>query len=142
MTWYDAVFDDGQQMRTITGFHSPSEADEYGRAHHGQQINYLGWAQRTGRVELDQVIAAAQAASANEQDRDWSGVVTRWEAGATHGFITDRDARSWFVSRDGLPDQLTALDVGTRVRFAGSPHPTRGKKYPQAYTVRPIEPRT
>lgn len=140
MTLYDAVFDDGRKMRTVGPFDSPTEADEYGRAHHGEHLDYLGWAQCTGRVELRQALGAAQASNADEPENGWSGVVTRWDAGATHGFITDRDERSWFVSRDDLPDQLTALDVGANVWFTGSPHPTQGKKYPRAYTVRLIEP--
>lgn len=140
MTWYDAVFDDGQKMRVVGPFASAAEAAEFGLAHHGEEVDYLGWALRTGRVELSQVIGAASASRADEPDNGWSGVVTRWDTGATHGFITDRDERSWFVSRDHLPDGLAALDVGTQVWFTGSPHPKQGKRYPQAYTVRFIEP--
>lgn len=134
MTWYDAVFNDGQQMRTVGPFDSSAEADGYGEAHHGEQLDYLGWAERTGRVELDKVIGAMQAEP--EPEHGWHGVVTRWETGATSGFITDRERRSWFVSRDDLPAGRVALDVGMNVWFTGSPHKKPGKNYPQAYTVR------
>ena len=135
MTWYDAVFDDGEQMRTVGPFDSPGEAEEYGKAHRGNRLDYLGWAERTGRVELDQVIGA-MLTPAGQPEHGWYGVITRWDAGATQGFLTDRERRSWFVSRDDLPGGLAAIDVGVHVWFTGSPHPKPGKKYPQAYTVR------
>lgn len=141
MTWYDAVFRDRRQLRTVGPFATPDEAEQYGTARHGNQLNYLGWAERTGRVELDRVIGAMQA-SAADPGHGWHGVVTRWEAGATHGFITDRTSRSWFVSHDDLPDGLAALDPGTAVWFTGSPKPKPGKRYPQAYSVRIAEPGT
>lgn len=134
MTWYDAVFDHGRQMRTVGPFDSSDEADEYGRARQSDQVNYLGWAERTGRVEFDRVVGAMQV-RADQPDHGWYGVLTRWEPGATQGFITDRDGCSWFVSRDDLPGGLAALEVGVNVWFTGSPHPKPGKKYPQAYTV-------
>jgi cold shock CspA family protein len=134
MPGYDAVFTDGLQMRTVGPFDNPAEADEYGSARHGEQFDYLGCAERTGRVELDQVIGAMQV-SADRPEHGWNGVVTRWADGATHGFITDRERRSWFVSRDDLPEGLSALDEDTDVCFSGSPHPKPGKKYPQAFSV-------
>ncbi len=126
-------------MRVVGPFPSPADADAYGKARHGEQVTYLGWGRRTGLAELDQVIGAKQAA-AGSPGHNWTGTVTRWEPGQSQGFITDRDGRSWFVSRDDLPEGMTALVVGTRVWFSGSPHPKPGKKYPQAYSVRTAPP--
>jgi hypothetical protein len=138
MPSYDAVFTDGQRMRTVGPFDDPAEAHEYGSARHGEQFDYLGWAERTGRVELDRVAGAMQV-SADQPEHGWNGIVTRWAPGATQGFITDLQGRSWFISRDHLPAGLAALDEGTHVKFSGSPNPKPGKKYPQAFSVRIID---
>ncbi|MFG1858502.1 NYN domain-containing protein [Actinomadura geliboluensis] len=64
-----------------------------------------------------------------------TGVITRWEPGATHGFITDPQNVSWFVSQDETGGQ-GRLPAGTRVTFAGRSRPLPGKKYPYARRVR------
>lgn len=64
------------------------------------------------------------------------GAVTRWKPGETYGFITGPDGRSWFVSRDSLPDGTTELPEGTGVAFTGSPTPKARKGYPEALRVR------
>jgi NYN domain len=68
-------------------------------------------------------------------DRRWQGIVTGWRPGQTHGFITDSAGRSWFASRDELPDGYEELPINTPVSFTGSPNPAPGKKYPQAYSI-------
>ncbi|MFI7642329.1 NYN domain-containing protein [Nonomuraea sp. NPDC049400] len=63
------------------------------------------------------------------------GTITRWDPGATSGFITDTVGQSWFVSRDSLPGGRTSLPKGTLVRFSGRPKPKPGKRYPEAFSV-------
>lgn len=65
------------------------------------------------------------------------GTVTGWQAGQSHGFITDTRGGSWFASRDDLPGSRTMLPIGTPVSFTGSPVPPPGHKYPRAYSIRP-----
>lgn len=66
-----------------------------------------------------------------------TGVVTRWEPGATHGFITDPQNVSWFVSQDETGGNH--LPTGIRVAFTGRPKPLPGKRYPYARQVRPTD---
>jgi hypothetical protein len=61
--------------------------------------------------------------------------VTRWRPGDTSGFLTDRAGRSWFISRDDLPEGLDQLPVETVVSFQSSPSPAPGKRYPRAYSL-------
>lgn len=135
MVSYYAVFDDGQQLRHVGPFHDTAKADTYGTARQGDQFDYLGWSELTESAEFDQ-LAGVESIDANTRENGWHGVVTRWDDEATHGFITDSDGRSWFVSRDDLPDGLDRLEIGVYVWFVGSPNPRPGKKYPQAYGIR------
>jgi hypothetical protein len=65
------------------------------------------------------------------------GTVTRWDVGATAGFLTADDGVSWFVSQNST--SVGKLAVGTVVSFVGVPRPKPGKKYPEAYDVRAEE---
>lgn len=86
----------------------------------------------TGVYPFVEPVGSGQAAAADEP----RGSITRWQG--TSGFITDSRGGSWFVSRDSLPEGMHSLPVGTRVTFRGRPHRQPGKKYPEAYSVRPI----
>ncbi|MEW9530576.1 NYN domain-containing protein [Microbispora sp. NPDC049125] len=68
-----------------------------------------------------------------------TGAITRWREGEPYGFITSSTGGSFFVSRDVLPPGKTRLPEGTRVQFKGRPKPMPGKKYPEAFSVRPVE---
>lgn len=135
MTWYDAQFSDGQRTYTVGPFDSANEAETFGQARHGDQLDYLGVAQRVGRQEIDKLIGTLQLTNAPTRPNRHTGVITKWDAGATHGFITATDGMSWFASRDELPDGRMSLPLGTAVTFTGSPKPKPGKKYPQAYSI-------
>ncbi|WP_431929923.1 hypothetical protein [Nonomuraea jabiensis] len=65
------------------------------------------------------------------------GTITRWEAGASFGFITDSDGAQWYVAAQDLSDGGTSLPQGQPVRFNGRPRPAPGKKYPQARACHP-----
>ncbi len=75
-------------------------------------------------------------AAAPQPSQPRHGEVTRWSPGHTHGFITDDDGTSWFVSRDSLPRGLDDLPEGTLVTFSGKPTPKAGKAYPEAQRIR------
>lgn len=68
--------------------------------------------------------------------RHHRGTITRWKPGEQWGFALDGQGRTWFVSRDQLPDDLPGLPPGAYMTWAGSPSPQPGRQYPQAYTVR------
>ncbi|GAA0589873.1 hypothetical protein GCM10010174_00980 [Kutzneria viridogrisea] len=66
----------------------------------------------------------------------WRGTVTGWRPGQTHGFITDTEGGSWYVSREDIPRGFDALPLNARVSFAGSPIPSPGRDYPRAHSIR------
>jgi cold shock CspA family protein len=65
-----------------------------------------------------------------------SGTVTRWDPGATCGFITGEDATSYFLSRDDLPRGYAELPAGTAVTFSAGLAPAPGERYLRARAVR------
>jgi cold shock CspA family protein len=67
------------------------------------------------------------------------GTITRWRPGETFGFLTSSEGTSWFVSADSLPSGYKDLAENTAVTFAGSATPAPGRRYPQAYTVTPLD---
>jgi len=66
-----------------------------------------------------------------------SGVITRWEDGASFGFITGGDGESYFLSGSDLPTRYSSLPVGTAVTFAAPGAPEPGKRYLRARAARP-----
>jgi cold shock CspA family protein len=66
-----------------------------------------------------------------------SGVITRWQDGASFGFITGDDGESYFLSNSDLPTGCMYLPVGTAVTFTSPAAPEPGKRYLRARAVRP-----
>jgi hypothetical protein len=66
-----------------------------------------------------------------------SGVVTRWEEGASFGFITGDDGASYFLSNSDLPAGYTYLPMGAAVTFTSAAAPEPGKRYLRARAARP-----
>lgn len=131
--WFDAQFETEDEDLTVGPFDSIAEAQQFGDAHNTEAMRYVGVARRVGRQELGQLVGQMQAGSAGPGPR--RGVITRWQPGATSGFLTDSDGLSWFVSRDSLPAGRQDLPTGAEVTFAGMPKPKPGKKYPEAYSL-------
>ena len=132
--WFDAQFEAEDEDLTVGPFDTVSEAQQFGDAHNTATVRYVGVARRVGRQELAQLIGQTQIGPAGEGSR--RGVITRWQTGATSGFLTDSEGLSWFVSRDSLPDGRQELSTGIEVTFAGMPKPKPGKRYPEAYSLR------
>lgn len=112
-------------------FGSDAAAEQYGQDAGCAEARYLGAVTRLTPVGLAKEIVRLRD---NTIDAQWSATVTRWDQNC--GFATDRQGITWFLSRDDLPGQLEALQVGTLIGFSGSPYPQPGKKYPRAYSIR------
>lgn len=63
------------------------------------------------------------------------GIVTRWQAGDTYGFITSEDKTSYFLSETDLPRGHKSLPAGTAVTFTPASNPQPGKRHPRAREV-------
>lgn len=132
---YTPLFDDGQGPLSCGTFDTPGEAAQYGQEMATAELPYLGFGRHIGHGDLMSLAAQRTlGAQAVEHQHRRPGRITRWDQGATHGFLTDQDGRSWFVSRSDIGD-LDSLPPTTLVTFTGASHPAPGKKYPQARLV-------
>lgn len=142
---FTPVWDDGSGTPITSGsYDTEQEAADAGREAATTELTFLGVAYRLGHTDLKMHAArlhqrTEQTSTVGDGHRH-SGLITRWVPGETSGFVTDHDGRSWFVSRDDLPEGQETLPVGTRITFAGSHHPSPGKKYPRARSVRLASP--
>lgn len=127
MILYDAIFDDGINLFTVGPFDSSTKAADYGKNHHNNVLDFLGFARRNDHAELVRILGSSEATE------NRNGIITRWRNNETYGFIVDRQEQTWFVSRRDLPEKLSTLTRGTLVNFTGSLTISTDKKYPTAY---------
>jgi NYN domain/Helix-turn-helix domain len=65
----------------------------------------------------------------------FTGTVTRWDRGSSHGFITSGN-QTWYAAASDSPDRQP-LPSGTPVTFTGHPVAPAGKAHPRARNISP-----
>jgi len=141
---YAAVFKFGEfETVVVSPFDTPSKAAEYGDAFKSDLATFTGETPEVlNPTWFERLVVSRQMRADLNADRTeeghWIGEVTRSEE--TFGFITcSSRGGSWFFSKtDDHGHDSDVFEVGTRVSFTGSPHPTFGKRYPQAFTIRAL----
>lgn len=102
-------------------------------------IHQIAGAIRSGILTEGQLGVLDDAANrwAETLRRPRRGVITRWRAGETYGFINeDGTGAVWFVSREEKPKPPVGLAERDVVEFSGNPLPEPKRRYPTAGNVR------